>query len=147
MLLKLFFRLKKRRVQRTRRLTIIELQKRYPEKTLLKGTRAHYLAHREVARAMIMDRLAYFHAVYNLTYGRVSIRNQKSRWGSCSRKGNLNFNYRLLFLPASLRDYILVHELAHVRELNHSKRFWNEVRKVIPHYQKLRMAMRDFVIL
>jgi predicted metal-dependent hydrolase len=65
---------------------------------------------------------------------RVSVRNQKSRWGSCSHNGTISLNWRLIQLPAAVRDYIIIHELMHLRELNHSPRFWSEVEKVCPNY-------------
>lgn len=69
-----------------------------------------------------------------IKYGRVSIRQQKSRWGSCSSQGNLNFNWRLVHYPPKVIDYVIIHELAHRKELNHSKRFWDIVRKYDPEY-------------
>lgn len=85
-------------------------------------------------------------AQMNVTYGRITIRNQQTRWGSCSSKGNLNFNYRLFFLPEELRDYVIVHELAHRRQMNHSKLFWAEVEKVLPDYKVRRQALKRIVI-
>lgn len=79
---------------------------------------------------------------YGVTWGRVTIRNTVSRWGSASRAGNLNFNYRVLFLPPHLAEYVLVHELCHLRELNHSPRFWALVAETIPDWKERRRALR-----
>ena len=86
-----------------------------------------YIRQVAVTRALVLERLAYWSATYQIPFGRVSIRKQKSRWGSCSSIGNLNFNYRLGFLPFELMDYIVVHELCHIKEYNHSKAFWDLV--------------------
>lgn len=106
----------------------------------------HYKKHKEQARVFVCNRLEYFNQFYGFEYNRISIRNQKTRWGSCSRKGNLNFNYKLLFLPQEQADYIIVHELCHLKELNHSKRFWDLVFHMVSDYKKLRKTLRKQVI-
>jgi len=83
-----------------------------------------------------------YRAIYGLHYKKISIRNQRSRWGSCSRNGNLCFNFRIVFLPEELIDYIIVHELCHLREFNHSPRFWRLVEKTIPNYKEMRREIR-----
>ena len=83
-------------------------------------------------------------AQMNVTYGRITIRNQQTRWGSCSSKGNLNFNYRLFFLPEELRDYVIVHELSHRRYMNHSTEFWAEVEKYCPEYRIYRKQLKEY---
>lgn len=83
----------------------------------------------------IPDRVAYFAPIVGVNYGRITIRNQKTRWGSCSSKGNLNFNCLLMLAPPEVIDYVVVHELCHRKQMNHSAAFWNEVAKVLPDYK------------
>jgi predicted metal-dependent hydrolase len=85
-----------------------------------------------------------FNKIYGLSYNKITIRNQKTRWGSCSKKGNLNYNYKIALIPEDLADYIIVHELCHLQEFNHSKNFWNLVAKAIPDYQERRRKIRSF---
>ena len=106
----------------------------------------HYLTHREAARAFVHERLAHWNAHYGLAYKRVAIRNQKTCWGSCSEKGNLNFSYKLLFLPPALADYVIIHELCHLAELNHSKSFWALVAQVCPDYAVHRAELRKLTV-
>lgn len=91
----------------------------------------------------IPDRVAYFSTMVGVTYGRITIRNQRSRWGSCSSKGNLNFNCLLMLMPQEIIDYVVVHELCHRREMNHSQAFWKEVEKVLPDYKARRKWLKD----
>ncbi len=76
-------------------------------------------------------------------YGRIAIRAQRSRWGSCSSKGNLNFNRLLVLLPENVQRYVVVHELCHLNEMNHSKRFWAEVAKYQPTYKADRKQLKE----
>lgn len=92
------------------------------------------------------DRVSYFAEIMNVTFGRITIRNQKTRWGSCSTKGNLNFNYQLYYLPDELLDYVVVHELSHRRHMDHSKEFWTEVEKYCPNYRKLRKNLKQYTL-
>jgi predicted metal-dependent hydrolase len=102
----------------------------------------HFAEHKEKARAFVLERLAHFNAFYGFKWNRVAIRNQRSRWGSCSRGRNLNFNYRLALLPPRLADYIIVHELCHLVELNHSAEFWSLVARALPNHRALRSELR-----
>ncbi|MFA7088069.1 MAG: M48 family metallopeptidase [Patescibacteria group bacterium] len=107
-----------------------------------KRNRPEYLARKEEARLMIANRLEELNRYYNFKYGRISIRDQRTRWGSCSKKGNLNFNYRLMNLPERVRDYVIVHELCHLKEFNHSSRFWDLVSAALPDYRELRKILK-----
>lgn len=89
----------------------------------------------EKARPLISQRAAYFAPLVGVSYGRITIRAQRTRWGSCSSQGNLNFNCLLVLAPPEVLDYVVVHELCHRKQLNHSPAFWNEVAKVLPNYQ------------
>lgn len=88
------------------------------------------------ALEIIPTRVEYFAKIIGVTYGNITIRNQKTRWGSCSSKGNLNFNCLLMLAPPEVLDYVVVHELCHRKRMNHSKAFWTEVEKVFPDYKK-----------
>jgi hypothetical protein len=99
--------------------------------------------HVEAARALVHARLAHWNSFYNFRIGRVAIRNQATRWGSCSKKGNLNFNYRIAHLPQPLADYLIVHELCHLGEFNHSPRFHALVARVLPNHRELRRILRS----
>ncbi len=101
-----------------------------------------YLEQKEDARKLVLDRLEYWNKHYNFKYSRVSIRNQRSRWGSCSSKGNLNFNFRIVTLPPHLSDYIIVHELCHLGQMNHSQKFWDLVGRTLPNYEELMLELR-----
>ena len=111
-------------------------------------TRSHrqYLAHKENARTLVHERIAYFNTHYKANIGRIAIRNQKSRWGSCSKNGNLNFNYKLVFLPSELRDYVIVHEVCHIKEFNHGPGFWALVGEKVPDHKALRVRLRKDLV-
>ena len=91
----------------------------------------------------IPKRVARFAAAMGVEYGRITIRSQRTRWGSCSAKGNLNFNCLLMLCPEEVRDYVVVHELCHRRQLNHSPRFWAEVERILPAYPQQRRWLKE----
>jgi predicted metal-dependent hydrolase len=105
--------------------------------------REDFLRYRAAARELVEDRLRYWTAFYSIGYRHITIRDQKTRWGSCSRNGNLSFNYRIVLLPAPLADYIIVHELCHRLEFNHGKRFWQLVTRALPDCATHRAALRN----
>lgn len=107
-----------------------------------KGNKREYAEYKERALVLAQARLEYFNSFYNLKYNKVNIKNQKTRWGSCSGKGNLNFNYKIALLPPHLADYIIVHELCHLKEFNHSNKFWALVAETTPNYLALRKELK-----
>lgn len=96
-------------------------------------------------RAMedIPKRVRYFAPIVGASFGTITIRNQRTRWGSCSGKGNLNFNCLLMLTPPEVRDYVVVHELCHRKEMNHSQAFWQEVERVLPDYRVHRQWLKE----
>ena len=98
---------------------------------------------REQARKLVTERVRYYAPIIGVTYGQIAIRTQHTRWGSCSSKGNLNFNCLLTLVPPEVLDYVVVHELCHRKELNHSDHFWNEVRQIIPNYKVQKKWLKD----
>lgn len=97
----------------------------------------------ERAKRIFPERTAYFAKRMGVDYGRITIREQKTRWGSCSSKGNLNFNWKLVLLDPELLDYVVVHELAHRREMNHSVVFWKVVEAELPDYRERRRRLKE----
>ena len=97
----------------------------------------------KAARAYFTEKCAWLAPVVGVDYGRISIRHQKTRWGSCSSKGNLNFNCLLMLAPEDIRDYVVVHELCHRKEMNHSRRFWAEVARVVPDYKEKERWLKE----
>ena len=95
------------------------------------------------ACVVFQERVNYYAPIVGVTFGRITIRNQKSRWGSCSAKGNLNFNVALMRAPLEVLDYVVVHELCHRIELNHSARFWKEVERVLPNYKEQEKWLKE----
>lgn len=107
-----------------------------------RGTKKDYMGQKDQSLALVQKRIEYFNQFYGFKYNKINIKNQKSRWGSCSRKGNLNFNYRIKMLPERLADYIVVHEICHLKEFNHSQNFWNLVAKIMPDYLSIRNELK-----
>ncbi|WP_324716047.1 SprT family zinc-dependent metalloprotease [Carboxydochorda subterranea] len=97
---------------------------------------------RERARAVIYRRLADLAGRHGFRYRRVFIRDQRTRWGSCSNRGNLSFNFRLIMAPPEVLDYVILHELVHLREPNHSARFWAALARLCPDYRERRRWLR-----
>ncbi len=100
--------------------------------------------YREMARRVLTEKTRLWAARMGVTYGRIAIRQQATRWGSCSTKGNLNYNWVLMLVPEELQDYVVVHELAHRREMNHSPRFWKIVEEQLPDYAARRKRLREY---
>lgn len=92
---------------------------------------------------ILKERVPHFAKLLGVTYGKVTVRNQKTRWGSCSSQGNLNFNCTLAKVPPEVRDYVIVHELCHRLEMNHSPAFWAKVERLIPDCKKHRQWLKD----
>lgn len=101
-----------------------------------------YLSNKELARGFVNAKLIKLNSYYGFKYNRVAIRDQKTRWGSCSSRGNLNFNYKIIFLEDDLAEYIIVHELCHLVEMNHSSKFWDRVEKACPDYKSIRQRLK-----
>mgnify|MGYP000435769325 FL=1 len=122
---------------------IKKTKERFEAEPTEKLTREKVIALAEEALKVIPERVEYFAKVIGVTYGKITVRNQKTRWGSCSSKGNLNFNCLLMLAPPEVLDYVVVHELCHRKQMNHSKAFWLEVEKVLPNYKEVRKWLKE----
>lgn len=122
---------------------IKKTKERFEAEPTEKLTREKVIALAEEALKVIPERVEYFAKVIGVTYGKITVRNQKTRWGSCSSKGNLNFNCLLMLASPEVLDYVVVHELCHRKQMNHSKAFWLEVEKVLPNYKEVRKWLKE----
>lgn len=102
-----------------------------------------YRSCRLEAEKALGERTAFFAKVMGIDYGRITVRNQKTRWGSCSAKGNLNYNWKLMLCPERVQDYVVVHELAHRREMNHSRAFYAIVEGILPDYRECMRWLKE----
>ncbi len=118
------------------------LQRLLPKSTRVSPKRQAYLNYKEEARQVITSELATLAKLHGFAYKRVAIRDTKRSWGSCSAHGNLNFSYKLLFVPDCIREYVIVHELCHLRHLHHRAEFWAEVASLMPDFDARRQALR-----
>ena len=125
-------------------LAALEKTKAKPTIKPLRGSTEEYRRFKKAALEIVRERVTKFAPMYGVSFGRISIRNQKSRWGSCSRRGNLSFHYKIALIPRPLADYLVVHELCHLLSFNHSKRFWQLVEKTIPDYKHMRTLLKTF---
>jgi predicted metal-dependent hydrolase len=105
-------------------------------------SKKEFIENKRKAFEIAKDRVEYFNSVYKFNINKITIRNQKTRWGSCSKKGNLNFNYKIILLPQFISDYIIVHEICHLGEFNHSSMFWDLVAKTVPNYVEIKNKLK-----
>ena len=113
-----------------------------PKIVKTKNSRLDFIRNKSTALKIARQKMEYFNQFYGLKWKKVMIKNQKTRWGSCSRQGNINFNYKIALLPERAVDYIIVHEMCHLAEMNHSRKFWNLVAKTVPDYREVRRGLR-----
>jgi predicted metal-dependent hydrolase len=121
----------------------IEFFKNLGVRPVQKISREDFLKQKTQVLKLIQERVDYYNKILNFSFKKIAIKNNKSRWGSCSRKGNLNFNFKLIFLSLEVVDYVVVHELAHLGEFNHSKKFWRLVASALPDYRARRKELKD----
>lgn len=120
----------------------IDFFKSLSKTSLIKDTKENFEKNKDEALVVVQKKIEKFNKVYKFKFNKITIKNQKTIWGSCSRKGNLNFNYKIVLLSEHLADYIVVHELCHLKEFNHSKRFWNLVAKAMPDYLEIKNELK-----
>lgn len=119
----------------------LEYFKNISGQVFAKGTEKDYAEYKDKALVLARKRIEHFNRIYGLRFNKINIKNQKTRWGSCSKRGNLNFNYKIALLPERLADYIIAHEFCHLKEFNHSQKFWNLIARIIPDYLEIRKEL------
>lgn len=114
----------------------------FSNKLKIRNSKEDFIKYKEKAKNLAEEKVLRFNKIYNFKFNKINIKNQKTRWGSCSKKGNLNFNYKIVLLPEKLANYIVVHEICHLGEFNHSRKFWNLVTKAVPDYMEIRNELK-----
>lgn len=122
----------------------LEFFKSLDRRVICGGSKKEYQEYKCQALQLASERVNHFNELYGFSFNRISIKNQKTRWGSCSSKKNLNINYKILFLPKAMQDYIVVHELCHLKEMNHSPRFWQLVQRAVPDCLEIRKKLKGW---
>ncbi|KND48373.1 MAG: putative metal-dependent hydrolase [Parcubacteria bacterium C7867-002] len=112
----------------------------------LPGGRRDFVAHKDEALRILSERTKELNQAYQFSYTKIVVRNQKTRWGSCSRHGVINFNYRLAYMPDDVRDYVIVHELCHLKQFNHSRAFWDLVKQAVPNYKEVKKKLKGLTV-
>lgn len=120
----------------------LEYFRNISETVIFRTTKKDYIKYKKQAFDLVQERVNFFNKDCDFKFNKINIKNQKTRWGSCSQKGNLNFNYKIILLPSQLSDYIIVHELCHLKEFNHSQKFWNLVSQILPNYLELKKELK-----
>ena len=113
----------------------LEYFKSFSGTLFIKSTKKDFADHKEEALALAERRVEHFNKIYKFRFNKINIKNQKTRWGSCSRKGNLNFNYKIALLPQRMADYIIVHELCHLAHADHGPAFYRILQRLLPDWQ------------
>lgn len=121
----------------------IQFFKSVDNKAIRKFSHKDYLENKDRALELVNERIRFYNKKYSFSFNNICIKNQKTRWGSCSKRGNLNLNYKIVFLPSKHQDYIIIHELCHLKEFNHSRKFWALVEKVLPNYLEIKKELRN----
>jgi predicted metal-dependent hydrolase len=121
----------------------IQFFKSVDSKAIRTFSHKDYLENKDKALALVQERVKFYNKIYGFSFNKIFIKNQKTRWGSCSCKQNLNLNYKIVFLPQKQQDYIIVHEMCHLKEFNHSRKFWALLEKALPNYLDIKKELRN----
>jgi len=121
----------------------INFFKKVDSKVIRTFSEVDYLKHKDEALSLVCERVRFFNKTYSFSFNKIYIKNQKTRWGSCSKKKNLNINYKIIFLPKKHQDYIIVHEMCHLKEFNHSHKFWSLLERILPDYLEIKKELRN----
>lgn len=117
--------------------------KRLENSPMADNSKKNYLKLKNTAFEFANKRVEHYNNIYNFRFNKINIKNLRTKWGSCSIKRNLNFNYKIVLMPEKIANYIIVHELCHLKEFNHSVKFWNLVAKLMPDYLEIKEELKN----